>query len=145
MGQVTATTTINIAAEPAVVLAALADYADVRPAILTPNYRDYTVISGGTGNGTVASWTLKATEKRSRNVVATISATENTVTEKDANSTLVTTFTTAAAASGTSVTVNSSWTGATGIGGFFERTFAPKGLNRIHDELLANLKRRLES
>ena len=27
-----------------------------------------------------------------------------------------------------------------GIGGFFERTFAPKGLARIYDDVLANLE-----
>ena len=33
------------------------------------------------------------------------------------------------------------WTGATGIGGFFERTFAPKGLVRIHEAFLERLER----
>jgi hypothetical protein len=37
------------------------------------------------------------------------------------------------------VRVRSVWTGAGGIGGFFERTFAPKGLARIHDALLERL------
>ncbi len=31
------------------------------------------------------------------------------------------------------------WNGAGGIGGFFERTFAPKGLARIYDAVLARL------
>ena len=31
------------------------------------------------------------------------------------------------------------WNGASGIGGFFERTFAPKGLARIYNGVLANL------
>ena len=35
--------------------------------------------------------------------------------------------------------------GAGGIGGFFEKTFAPKGLGRIYDELLTNLKVQVES
>ena len=34
---------------------------------------------------------------------------------------------------------------ASGIGGFFEKTFAPKGLGRIYDELLTNLKVQVES
>jgi hypothetical protein len=37
------------------------------------------------------------------------------------------------------VAVETTWDGAGGIGGFFERTFAPKGLQRIHDGLLSNL------
>jgi hypothetical protein len=40
--------------------------------------------------------------------------------------------------------VSTTWQGATGVGGFFERTFAPKGLNRIHDELLAALAAQVE-
>ena len=35
------------------------------------------------------------------------------------------------------------WEGHGGLGGFFERTFAPRGLRRIHGELLDNLTRRL--
>ena len=41
------------------------------------------------------------------------------------------------------VRVRTTWDGASGIGGFFERTFAPKGLRRIHEELLGNLAARL--
>ena len=37
------------------------------------------------------------------------------------------------------VRVVTTWNGAGGIGGFFERTFAPKGLRRIHEGVLANL------
>lgn len=37
------------------------------------------------------------------------------------------------------VVVTTVWDGAGGIGGFFERTFAPKGLGRIYDEVLAKL------
>lgn len=36
------------------------------------------------------------------------------------------------------------WNGAGGIGGFFEKTFAPKGLGRIYDELLHNLATEVE-
>ncbi|BFO17026.1 hypothetical protein SHKM778_34140 [Streptomyces sp. KM77-8] len=36
------------------------------------------------------------------------------------------------------------WNGAGGIGGFFEKTFAPKGLARIHDALLARLATQVE-
>ena len=37
------------------------------------------------------------------------------------------------------VVVTSEWSGASGVGGFFERTFAPRGLDRIYGELLDNL------
>jgi hypothetical protein len=40
--------------------------------------------------------------------------------------------------------VASQWQGAGGVGGFFERIFAPGGLKRIHDDTLARLARVLE-
>jgi hypothetical protein len=40
--------------------------------------------------------------------------------------------------------VTTTWQGAGGIGGFFERTFAPKGLARIHDAVLARLATEVE-
>ena len=68
-----------------------------------------------------------------------------TVIEKDANSSLVTNWTVApAGAAGSSVTVKTAWTGATGVKGFFERIFAPVGLRRIQGEVLANLKKEVE-
>jgi len=42
-------------------------------------------------------------------------------------------------AAASAVTVEAVWNGAGGVGGFFERTFAPKGLARIHGEVLAGL------
>ena len=35
--------------------------------------------------------------------------------------------------------VRSTWDGAGGIGGFFERTFAPRGLRRLYDGVLDRL------
>ncbi|MCL2543284.1 MAG: SRPBCC family protein [Nocardioidaceae bacterium] len=143
MAQVTATAEITIAASPEEVLAALADYATVRPAILTDAYTDYAVTEGGVGTGTVATWRLHTTEKRIRHVVADVVADASTVTEKDRNSSMVTVFAVSPAVSGSQVVVTTTWDGAGGVGGFFERTFAPKGLRRIHDGLLANLAARL--
>jgi hypothetical protein len=143
VAQVTAVAEAAVAAPPADVIAALADYTTTRPAILTDRYTDYAVLEGGTGSGTVATWRLHATEKRVRHVVADVTADATSVVEKDRNSTLVTRFDVAASGAGSTVTVTTTWQGAGGIGGFFERTFAPKGLRRIHEELLANLAARL--
>ena len=41
MGQVSASSTVLIDAEPETVLAAVADYQAVRPKILSPHYSDY--------------------------------------------------------------------------------------------------------
>jgi hypothetical protein len=146
MGRLSASSTILIDAEPAAVLSAVADYRVVRPRILSPHYSQYQVLEGGQGQGTVASWKLQATKSRSRVVHAGVDVAGRTVIEKDANSTLVTNWRVApAGTAGSSVTVKTTWTGASGIGGFFERSFAPGGLRKIQAEVLANLKGAVES
>ncbi|MER8187092.1 SRPBCC family protein [Kitasatospora sp. NPDC094015] len=141
MGKVQATTEREYQATPERVYEALADYTTVRPRLLPAQYSEYEVKAGGTGAGTQVHWRLQATEKRVRDCLFTVSAPgERQLVETDANSSMVITWTVApAGAGGSRVTVEASWQGATGIGGFFERTFAPKGLNRIHDAVLAKL------
>ncbi len=144
MAKVSASSSLTISAAPDKVLAALSDYETVRPRILPEQYRDFAVLEGGQGDGTVARWVLQATEKRSRNVLATVSVSGATVTEKDANSSMVTTYLVAPSGSGSSVTTTTEWTGAGGVGGFFEKTFAPLGLKKIQAQLLQNLSRQVE-
>jgi carbon monoxide dehydrogenase subunit G len=144
MGQVSASSTILIDASPETVLNAVADYRDVRPRILSPHYSQYRVLKGGQGQGTVAAWRLQATKSRSRNVQASVDVAGHTVIEKVANSTMVTNWTVAPAGPGASVTVKTTWNGAGGIKGFFEKTFAPIGLGKIQSEVLANLKKQVE-
>ncbi|MET0198356.1 MAG: SRPBCC family protein [Rhodococcus fascians] len=141
MAQVSASSSITIAQAPEQVLAALVDYETVRPRILPEQYLDYTVVEGGQGNGTVAQWTLQATSKRSRNVKATVAVDGSTIVERDANSSMVTTWTVAPSGAGSEVTTTTEWKGAGGIGGFFEKTFAPLGLKKIQAQTLANLER----
>ena len=78
-------------------------------------------------------------------VKANVDVAGHTVIEKDANSSMVTNWTVAPAGPGSSVTVKTSWQGAGGIGGFFEKTFAPLGLRKIQAEVLDNLKKQVES
>ena len=145
MGQVSASSSIVVNAEPATALAAIADYQGVRPKILSANYSEYRVLQGGQGQGTVAEWRLQATKSRSRQVHATVDVAGHTVIEKDANSSLVTNWTVAPAGPGSTVTVKTTWNGAGGVKGFFEKTFAPLGLRKIQNEVLANLKKEVES
>src|ERR1700754_4724821 len=145
MGQVSASSSILIDAAPEKVLAAVADYQSVRPKILSAHYRDYQVLQGGQGAGTVASWKLQATKSRVRDVKADVDVAGHTLIEKDANSSMVTNWTVAPAGPGSSVTVKTSWVGAGGVKGFFEKTFAPLGLKKIQGEVLANLKKELEA
>ncbi|MFD5809524.1 MULTISPECIES: SRPBCC family protein [Rhodococcus] len=144
MGQVSASSSIQLAAAPERVLEALADYESVRPRILTEQYRDYRVLSGGHGDGTVVHWILQATKKRARDVEARVAVSGSTITERDANSSLVTTWSVVPNGTGSTVVTLTEWKGAGGIGGFFEKTFAPLGLRKIQEQVLANLKRELD-
>jgi hypothetical protein len=59
-----------------------------------------------------------------------------TLVESDANSSLVTTFNVEPQGGKSLVRISTSWDGASGVGGFFERTFAPRAMRRIYlDEL----------
>src|ERR1700753_2324473 len=140
MGQVSAASTILINVEPAATLAAVADYQKVRPRILSPQYSEYEVLQGGQGAGTVAKWKLQATKSRVRDVQVDVDVAGHSVIEKDANSSMIITWTVAPAAPGSSVTVKTTWTGAGGGKGFFEKTFAPLGLKRTQGEVLAKLE-----
>ncbi|RTL70080.1 MAG: SRPBCC family protein [Pseudonocardiaceae bacterium] len=143
MADVTASATRTISAPAFRVRRMLADYETVRPRILTEHYRDYVLHSGTVGEGTVAGWTLQATSKRVREVVVDVSLPmHDKIVETDRNSTMVTTWKVTPGPPITcTVTVTSTWQGAGGIGGFFERRFAPKALAAIYDGVLANLER----
>ncbi|MEU1271049.1 SRPBCC family protein [Streptomyces sp. NPDC005799] len=141
MAQVEATTERVVAADAEKVFDALADYRDTRAKLLPEHFSEYEVREGGDGEGTLVHWKLQATSKRVRDCLLDVSEpTDGQLVEKDRNSSMVTTWTVTPAGEGTSrVVVTSVWNGAGGIGGFFERTFAPKGLGRIYDAVLARL------
>ncbi|WP_020668628.1 SRPBCC family protein [Amycolatopsis nigrescens] len=140
MAKVTATAERIIDAPVEKVRELVADYAEARPKILTEQFRDFRLDEGGTGEGTKAGWKLQATSKRVRDVAATVTEPQpGTLVETDANSSMVTTWTVRPSGEGSVVRVESSWDGAGGIGGFFEKTFAPAGLRRIYEGVLANL------
>ncbi|WP_433858940.1 SRPBCC family protein [Streptomyces kronopolitis] len=146
MGQVEATTQREIAADPESVFDALADYSGTRQKLLPEHFSEYEVREGGDGKGTLVHWKLQATSKRVRDCLLEVDEpTEGQLVEKDRNSSMVTTWVvTPAGEKRTKVVVTTTWTGAGGIGGFFEKTFAPKGLGRIYDALLDNLARETE-
>jgi uncharacterized protein YndB with AHSA1/START domain len=146
MSQVVATAEHVVHAPAEKVRAALADYEGVRRRILPEQFSDYRVESGGNGAGTRVHWRFAATSKRVRDqLLAVTEPTADSLVETDENSSMVTTWTVHPADEGaTTVRVRTTWKGAGGIGGFFERTFAPKGLQRVYGELLTRLDRELD-
>jgi uncharacterized protein YndB with AHSA1/START domain len=133
----------TFASSPEVTFAALADYAKTRAEILPPEITDFTVLDGGTGAGTRFRYDLHATKKRIRHVEATVTEPEagRQLLEADGNSTLKVQWNVAeSAGGGSTVTVQVGWQGAGGIGGFFERRFAPAGIKRIYGDELNRLE-----
>jgi len=147
MAQVESVTQREIAAKPDDVFDALADYKETRPKLLPGQFSEYEVREGGDGEGTLVHWKLQATSKRVRDCLMDVTEpTDGELVEKDRNSTMVTTWkvTPGTAEGSARVTVTTVWAGAGGIGGFFEKTFAPKGLARIYDGVLAALASQTE-
>jgi hypothetical protein len=143
MGQVVATAERVVRAPVDRVRSALADYEGVRPRVLPEQFSGYRVESGGQGAGTRVAWRFAATSKRVRDQLVEVGQPDaDTLVETDTRSSMVTTWTLHPADAGlTTVRVRTTWNGAGGVGGFFERTFAPKGLRRVYEELLGRLDR----
>lgn len=135
----------TIAATAAKVYEFLADYPD-RPRILPPEFSDYRVEEGGTGTAAIISFRLRAgwRERDYRLRVEEV-VRGRQLRESDTASSLVTTWDIAPAGSGDKarVLVTTEWYGAAGIGGLFERLFAPLALRRVYTHVLDRLERAL--
>ena len=138
MATVTARATKAVDAQPERVLEFLRDYREGRPRILTDNYTAYRVEQGGHGDGTVIGYHFAA-GGRERDYRLRVEESTGELRERDELSSFVSTWSVQPAGAGSSVTIESSWDGAGGIGGFFERTFAPRGLRRIYAQMLDKL------
>ncbi len=138
MATVTASATRAVDAPPERVLEFLRDYREARPRILTDNYTAYRVEQGGHGAGTVIGYHFNS-GRRERDYRMSVEEDGGGLSERDELSSFVSRWTVALDGRGSRVTLESSWRGAGGIGGFFERTFAPKVLQRIYGEMLDKL------
>ena len=134
---ISASATKDLTVPPERVLAFLRDY-NARPSILPDGYSRYRVDVGGAGAGTVFSYHFKSGPTR-RDFRLRAEESDGSLIERDELSSFTTTWTVVASATGSTVTVESSWVGGGGIGGFFERTFAARGLRRVYGEMLERL------
>jgi uncharacterized protein YndB with AHSA1/START domain len=129
-----------IQAPPDQVYAYLVDMREHHHRFLPPAFSDFEVESGGVGAGTVTRFKLNA-GGRTRSYRMQVGEPEpgRIMTESDTESTLVTTFTVDSADGGSRVQIATTWEGAGGIGGFFERTFAPRVMKRLYADELERL------
>ena len=142
MGTVRATADRTIAAAPDRVYALIADYREGRPRLLPESFVDYRVEQGGSGAGTVVTYTLHAAKRqRPYRLAVTEPEPGRQLHETDTTSSFTQDWTVEPAGGGSLVRISCAWEGAGGIGGFFERTFAPKGVSRIYEQLLDRLER----
>lgn len=107
---------------------------------LPAGFSNFKVLEGGTGAGTLHSFTVRA-GGRTRGYTMRVDEPEpgRVITETDQGTSLVTRFTVTPSAGTCRVLIATSWDGASGIGGLFERLFAPRVMRRMYADELARL------
>ena len=118
----------------------IADMREHHPRFLPPAFSDFRVESGGVGAGTITRYKLTA-GGRTREYRTKIAepAPGRVLTESDTGSSAVTTFTVSPQGTASLVQISTAWDGAGGIGGLFERMFAPRVLRGIYEDELKRL------
>lgn len=139
MGTITASAERVVGAPADVVYGCLADMSE-HPKFLPPAFSKFEVVAGGVGAGTEVTFTFSAAGRsRDYRVVVDEPQPGRVLTESDTTSTLVTTFTVTPDPKGSRVEISTSWKGSGGVGGYFERRFAPKALQGVYEDELRRL------
>jgi uncharacterized membrane protein len=136
--------TINVSAQRTIdapageVYTYLADVREHRPHFLPPAFEDFKVEDGS--EETVVSYKVNAGRRvRAYRVRVEQSEPGRMLTDRDLGSSLVTRYTVESSGEASQVRIETSWEGAGGVGGFFERTFAPRVLGQLYEEELNRL------
>ncbi len=118
----------------------LADMREHHPHFLPAAFSNFEVEAGGVGAGTVTRFRMTA-GRRTRDYRMTVAEPQpgRVLTESDTGSSLITTFTVTPEGERSRVEISTSWQGAGGIGGFFERLFAPRVLRAVYADELRRL------
>ena len=118
----------------------VADMRDHHPRFLPPAFSDFRVESGGAGAGTITRFKVTA-GGRTRAYRMQVAEPEpgRVMTESDTESSLVTTWTVTPDGDRSRVRIATSWDGAGGVGGFFERLFAARVMRGIYADELERL------
>jgi hypothetical protein len=121
----------------------MSDYRTRHPSILPPeHFLDYQVEAGGQGAGTIVRFHIRA-GGRDRPYRMEVSEPDpgRVLAERDTTSSLVTIFRLYPLADElqTRLRITTEWEGSGGVGGFFERTFAPGVLRSVYNKELERL------
>jgi ribosome-associated toxin RatA of RatAB toxin-antitoxin module len=141
MGRLTVEQEGSVGASAQLVYRLIAD--DQHHQRFLPNgFSNFEVLEGGIGAGTLHRFTVSA-GGRVREYTMRVAEPEpgRVITETDENSSLVTSFVVSPSGDMCRVLISTTWDGASGIGGFFERLFAPRVLRRMYADELARLDR----
>ena len=118
----------------------IADMRGHHPHFLPPAFSDFQVESGGVGEGTITRFTLTAGGRtRQYRMKVAEPGPGRVLTESETGSSAVTTFTVTPQDGRSLVRISTTWEGAGGIGGFFERLFAPRVMRGIYADELERL------
>ena len=136
--QVSAERTVDTPADT--VYGYIADMREHHPHFLPPAFSDFRVESGGVGAGTVTRYKLTVGGRTSEHRV-TVAEPEpgRVLTESDAGSNAVTTFTVVSEGGASRVRIHSAWDSAGGINGVLERVFAPRMMRAVLTDELGRL------
>ena len=140
MGTIEVSADRMVEAPADVVYGYVAGLRDHRPHYLASAISDYTVETGGVGAGTIVRYRLTA-GGRSREYELHVAEPEpgKVLSQSDARSSLVTRYTVIPHDAVSRVRITTTWEGSGGVGGVFERLFAPKVLRRVHAQELERL------
>ena len=147
MAKIRASADYIIDAEPDVVWAALTDYSGLRKRMLPDNYQDFHTEPGPSGGVTLVYRLRAGGRERGYRMAVEEAAPGRELRERDEASSFTSVWTLRWLGPGqhTRVRLASEWDSrASGINGFFERTFAPLGVRRIYHEQLARLGQLLD-
>jgi Polyketide cyclase / dehydrase and lipid transport len=140
MGKINVSADRTIGAPAQDVYSYIADHREHHPNFLPPQFSDFKIESGGVGAGTIVTFKTTA-GGRTRDYRMQVEEPEpgRVMVERDANSSMVTTWTVTPEGEQSKVHLKTEWDGAGGVGGFFERTFAPRVMRKIYDDELGRL------
>lgn len=118
----------------------IVDYQTHHGRWLPPAYSGYRVTAGGVGSGTAFSYHLNTGRReRDYHMQVTEPVPGRTVQEADTASSLTNTWIVEPEDYGSTVRLQTRWQGAGGVGGFFERAFAPRAVHALHTDTLTRL------